>query len=79
MDELKQKERSLAERALGPEREREVVKEAMVNLQQTLTDNTRALNARHIGVKVAATRRTKKLDKLTRLVEICKWRHPDKQ
>ena len=79
LDELKQKERLLVERALGQEREIKVIKAEMVDLQQALTDNTRALDARHVGLKVAATRPTKKLQKLTSLVERCKWRYPDKR
>ena len=71
---MKRKEQALAERVLRPEREIDVVKVAMVNLQKTLTENTRALDARHVDLKVAAN-----LEKLTILVEICKWRYPDKR
>ena len=79
LDELKQKERLLVERALGQEREIKVIKAEMVDLQQALTDNTCALDARHVGLELAAARRTKKLEKSTSLVGICKWRYPDKR
>lgn len=70
LEESKRKERALAERALGLEKEIEVVKAAMVDLQQTLTDNTCALDARHISLKETATRQKKELEKLMSLVEV---------
>ena len=69
LQESKQIEQALAERVLRPEREIQVVKAAMVDLQQTL----------HVGLKVAATTCTNKLEKLTSLVEICIWRYPDER